>query len=263
MNTQVNGISVNTFGDKANQPVIFVHGFPFDYSMWTEQLKALKKDYYCIAYDVRGLGKSLVGDGQHTLEMFVDDLFAVMEDLKLEKPFLCGLSMGGYIALRAVEIAQNKFKGVILSDTRPDADNDEGRLKRAKAIKQINHEGVSNFVENFISGLFADITKNEDPDLYHSFINKYKTQNPIGVKGALIAIMSRTDTTASLSAINIPALVFGGAFDTLTPPKIMREMADKIKGAQFAVVPMAGHMSPLENPKCVNDLISSFLKKNQ
>lgn len=263
MSTKIKGISVSTYGDKKNQPVIFIHGFPFDHTMWLEQIKVLKEDYFCIAYDVRGLGKSEVGDGQHTLEMFVDDLFDIMDEMNIVKPFLCGLSMGGYISLRALEIAQERFKGVILCDTRSDADNDEGKLKRANSIKQINSEGAGDFVENFISGLFCNVTKEENPELYYSFINKYKISNPIGVKGALIAIMSRTDTTASLSKISIPALVLCGAFDTLTPPVVMRAMSEKIKGSEFAAVPMAGHLAPLENPGCVNDLIGSFLKRHQ
>ncbi len=263
MQTLINSLSVNTYGDKNNQAIVFVHGFPFDHTMWDEQIKFFKNNYFCVAYDIRGLGKSEPGDGQFTMEMFVEDLFAVIDGLKLVKPVICGLSMGGYITLRALQLNQYLFKAVILCDTRSEADNDEGKLKRAKAIKQINEEGTGKFVEDFISGLFADVTKEERPNLYKSFVNKYKTQNPIGVKGASIAIMSRTDTTKFLPEIKIPALLLCGSFDKLTPPIVMRGMAEKITNSEFAAIPMTGHMAPLENPGCTNDLIKAFLNKIQ
>jgi len=260
MITQIGPLSVHTYGEADKQPVLFVHGFPFDHTMWKEQISVLKENFFCVAYDVRGLGKSIVREGQFTMEMYVDDLFNILDKLNLQKPYLCGLSMGGYIALRAVERDQNKFKGIILCDTRSDADNNEGKLKRANAIKSINENGVDIFVEGFVSGLFADDTKELNPDLYNSVMKRCKKSTPLGVKGALIAIMSRTDTTPSLSNISIPALVLCGSFDTLTPPVVMRAMAEKIKGSEFAVIPRAGHLAPLENPDCVNDLIIKFLK---
>lgn len=259
MDMKVNNLSVYLHGDEKNQPVVFVHGFPFDHTMWKEQIDVLKENYYCISYDVRGLGKSTVRDGQFTMEMYVDDLFNIIDKLKLKKPYLCGLSMGGYIILRAVERDQEKFKGLILCDTRSDADDDEGRLKRANAIKAINNYGVEKFVEGFVSGLFAEDTKELNNDLYNSIIKRCKKSTAIGVKGATIAIMSRTDTTNSLSRISIPVLVLCGSYDKLTPPPIMRSMAEKIKGAEFAVIPRAGHLAPLENPDCVNDMIVKFL----
>jgi len=88
-----------------------------------------------------------------------------------------------------------------------------------------------------------------------------KSQNPIGVKGALIAMLSRTDTTSFLEKIKLPTLVICGAFDNLTPPVQMRKLAEKIKNSEFSSIPFAGHMSPLENPSMVNDLISGFMKR--
>ncbi len=261
MNQIINGLSVNTFGNPEKQPVVFVHGFPYDHTMWENQIEFLKKDYYCVAYDVRGLGKSFVGDGQYTLEFFVDDLLTVISVLKLNNPVLCGLSMGGYIALRAVERHHDLFKAVILMDTRPEADDNTGKLKRASAINQINVEGLKKFADAFVTNCFADETPQNQKEMFLSTLSKSYKHDPIGVKGCIIAIMSRTDTTASLHNIKIPALVICGSFDRLTPPPVMRAMSEKIPGAEFAVVPGAGHMSPLENPENVNDLIGGFLKR--
>ena len=261
MKHTINSLSVNTFGDQNNQPIIFVHGFPYDHSMWENQINVLKEKYFCVAYDVRGLGESYVGDGQYTMEAYVHDLFSIINELKLKKPILCGLSMGGYIALRAVERSIETFKGLILCDTKSEADDDAARLKRAAGINQINTEGLIKFVDAFVTNCFADETPKEQEKMFLTTLFKAHKHDPVGVKGALFAIMSRTDTTSFLHKINIPTLVLCGSFDKLTPPPVMRAMSEKIPKSEFAVIPQAGHMTPLENPECVNDLIEGFLKR--
>ncbi len=261
MKTRINGISVNTFGDSNNKPIIFVHGFPYDHTMWQKQIDFLKDNYYCVAYDVRGLGESEVGDGQYMLEHFVDDLFAIVKEMKLEKPFLCGLSMGGYIALRAVERNQDLFNGLILCDTKAEADLDAAKITRASHIKMINEDGLVKFTEMFVTNCFAEETPTQNEIMFSKVLKKTQDNNPNGVKGCIIAIMSRTDTTYFLNLIKLPALVICGCFDKLTPPQIMRAMAEKITNSEFASIPFAGHMSPLENPDCVNDLIKGFLER--
>jgi len=104
-------------GDKAARPIVLVHGFPFSHEMWNPQTTYLEKELRVIAYDVRGHGKSDFGDGQYTLELFVDDLIGLLDHLKLERTALCGLSMGGYIVLRAIERNPERCVALVLSDT--------------------------------------------------------------------------------------------------------------------------------------------------
>lgn len=257
----INGITVNLIGESKNQPIIFIHGFPFDQSMWINQIKALKNNYYCISYDLRGLGESYVGDGQYTMEFYVDDLFTLINELEIDKPILCGLSMGGYISLRAVERSQEIFKGLILCDTKSEADDNAGKLKRSAAINLINTEGLIKFTDAFVTNCFSDETPLEQEKLFYDTLYKAGQHNPLGVKGAIFALLSRTDTTSNLSSIKIPTLLLCGSFDKLTPPTIMRIMSEKISNSEFAIIPQAGHMAPLENPDCVNDLILGFLKR--
>ncbi len=261
MNININGLSVNTYGNSQNQPIIFVHGFPYDQSMWEYQIDFLKENFYCVTYDVRGLGNSYVGDGQYTLEFFVDDLFSIIKELNLHKPVLCGLSMGGYIALRSIEKNQNIFSALILCDTKADADDNAAKLKRAAGINQINTEGLIKFTDTFVTNCFAEETPKEQEELFLDTLYKSHKHNPVGVKGCIIAIMSRTDTNHVLPQIKIPTLVLCGSFDKLTPPTVMRDMANKIPKSEFGIIPQAGHMAPLENPDCVNDLIAGFLKR--
>jgi len=259
----INDLSVYISGNNESKTILFVHGFPFDHTMWQIQIDEFSKDYNCVSYDIRGLGESPAGDGQFTMESFVDDLEIIIEELKLNKPILCGLSMGGYISLRALERMENRFSMAILCDTRSEADNNEGRFKRAAGIKRINKEGLALFAKDFITNCFGDVFKQMKGDDLQKIIEKSSRFNPAGVKGSLLAMLSRSDTTASLGKINIPTLLICGEEDALTPPSIMKDMFHKINNAEFVEIPKAGHMTPIENPLLVNKSIRDFLTRNK
>ncbi|MDP2366508.1 MAG: alpha/beta fold hydrolase, partial [Ignavibacteria bacterium] len=232
----INGLFIFLEGNSKNKSIIFVHGFPYDHTMWKAQIDKFSEKYFCVTYDIRGLGESPVGDGQFTMESFVDDLETIMIELKLDKPILCGLSMGGYIGLRALERMEDKFSAVILCDTRADADGNEGKLKRAAAIKRINTEGLAPFAKDFITNCYGDHYKQNNKDEFEKRIAKSSAFDPAGVKGSLLAMMGRNDTTEYLYKIKIPTLVICGELDALTPPAVMKAMADKINGSQFVVI---------------------------
>ncbi|HVO73466.1 MAG TPA: alpha/beta fold hydrolase [Ignavibacteriaceae bacterium] len=261
MGLLINNLAVFHEGDPSNIPLLFVHGFPYDHQMWNNQAAAFKPSNFCVSYDIRGLGESPAGDGQLTMESFADDLEKIIDELKLDHPVLCGLSMGGYISLRAVERMETKFRALILCDTKSESDNNETKLKRAAGIKRINIEGVRNFVADFVPNCFAKESIEKLGEEYIAILGRSMNSNPIGVKGCLMAMAGRTDTTGYLSKIKIPVLVLCGEKDTLSPPESMRAMADKIKGSEFKVVPGSGHMSAIENPAFVNEKIRKFLSK--
>jgi len=254
-------LSIFTEGDPSKKSIVFVHGFPYDHTMWDKQIDELKSNYFCVTYDIRGLGESPIGDGQYTIESFVDDLEEIINELRLDKPVLCGLSMGGYISLRAVERNESNYSGMILCDTRSSADTDEGKMKRAENIKKINSLGVKQFVNDFVPMCFAVKSITDANEEYSNVLRKSLSSNAIGVKGCLLAMAGRTDTTSYLSKIKIPALLLCGEDDRLTPPDSMELMAEQIPGAQFEIVPGAGHMSPIENASFVNSRIKKFLSK--
>lgn len=256
----INDLRVFLEGDNKNKSIIFLHGFPYDHTMWDEQVNFLKDKFYCVTYDIRGLGNSPAGNGQFTMDSFVDDLFSIVDELKLDKPIICGLSMGGYITFRALEIDQSKFSAVILMDTRSESDNNEGKIKRQNGISKINKEGVIAFVDSFVPTCFWEDTIKNNPNLYYSVLNKTRKSDSIGVKGSLIAMLSRTDTTSTLKNISLPTLVICGEFDKLTPPNVMKIIADEIKDAKFAEIKNSGHMTPLEQPDEINKNIMTFLE---
>lgn len=257
----INGLSVFTEGKNKNRSIIFLHGFPYDHTMWKDVINKLSKNYFCVAYDIRGLGESPAGNGQFTMESFVDDLEDIINKLNLNKPILCGLSMGGYISFRAMERIPEKFSASIFCDTRSEADNNEGKLKRSAAVKRINAEGLTPFVRDFITNCFGDYYKQRSKDEFENRIAKSSKFDPAGVKGSLLAMLSRNDTTESLSEIKIPALFICGEFDALTPPPVMKALAEKVNGAEYVVIKNSGHMSPIEKPEEVYTAIQGFLSK--
>src|SRR5262249_32257005 len=129
--------------------LIFIHGFPFNQSMWREQAALCAKEFPVITYDPRGPGQRAGGDRRYMFELFVEDLLELMNQRGIGKAVLCGLSMGGYVALRVAEKTPGKVAGLVLCDTRSEADTDAGKLKRAADLKLIQEQGLSAFAEKF------------------------------------------------------------------------------------------------------------------
>ncbi|MBI2618799.1 MAG: alpha/beta fold hydrolase [Ignavibacteriales bacterium] len=262
MKIKLNGLTMNyqERGLPQGLPVIFIHGFPFDHTMWESQMMALPQEYRAISYDVRGHGQSDVADGQYSIEFFVDDLVDLMDHLGLKKAVLCGLSMGGYIALRATERHPNRVKALILCDTRSEADANEAKVKRANQIKAVKTGGVKPFAEGFIKAVFAPQTIKENPVVVESIRTVIESTSPLAICGTLLALAARTDTTDSLPAINAPTMILVGEHDALTPPSASRSMHERIRSSSLHVVPHATHLSNLENRAFFNEKLLAFLK---
>jgi 3-oxoadipate enol-lactonase len=260
---EINGINLNVIAEGHHEamPVVFVHGFPFSHEIWHPQLTVTGKLYRAIAYDVRGHGGSSIGDGQFTIERHCDDLIALLDQLKVLKAVVVGLSMGGYIALRAVERNPERFRGLVLCDTRSEADSNEGKIRRANDANRVKNDGSSAFADEFVRKVFAAESfsrRKEATDLVHKIIRRTP---PLSIAGTLIALAARTDTTASLAAITIPTLILVGEHDAITPPAASQAMLERIRGAELAIVPDAAHMSNMENPDFFNEHLLIFLKR--
>jgi pimeloyl-ACP methyl ester carboxylesterase len=259
---KINGAWINVLenGNPQALPVVFVHGFPFSHAMWHRQLQVVSSEFRAIAYDVRGMGESSVGDGQYTIEEHVDDLIALLDDMGIASAVVVGLSMGGYIALRALERNLPRFRAAILCDTRSEADSNEERLGRALAVAEVKRRGAPAFADDFVKKIFANGSLARIPDeisLIHGIISR---TTPIAIAGTLLALAARTDTTASLGKLNIPTLILVGDQDITTPPEASRSMHQKIPGSTLRIIPDAAHMSPLENPEAVNGAMMAFLR---
>jgi 3-oxoadipate enol-lactonase len=262
MQLKINGLNVIDSGPQDRQAMIFIHAFPLSHKMWDEQVQYFSKNYRVITYDSRGFGESYEDNGYYTIDSHADDLFAIMNELKIVKPIVIGLSMGGYILLRAVEREQDRFKAVILCDTRAEADTNEGKLNRAGQIKQIRSGGIKDFIASFSSLMLSDTTKNDTSKkpIVERITAIMNEQKDTSIAGALLTLGSRTDTTAFLEKIQIPVLIIVGEEDRLTPPGLSIVMNKKIKNSRISVIAAAGHFSNIENPQAFNNSIEDFIK---
>jgi 3-oxoadipate enol-lactonase len=211
---------------------------------------------------VRGHGKTDTGDGQYTIDGHVDDLFNLLQVLKIKKCVIVGLSMGGYIALRAVERNQDLFSGLVLCDTRSEADTNEGKIRRHVAAHDVKKNGVTDiFADDYIKGVFSQKSILQRPQAVAMIRNTIKETNPFGMAGNFIALAARTDTTESLSKIIIPTLILVGENDIFTPPALSKSMHERVRNSELLIIPEAGHISNLENPSVFNEKLLQFLDR--
>ena len=246
---KINGVAVYRQGNPTGKPVVFIHAFPLTHAMWDGQIEFLSKAYSTVSYDVRGHGDSEVGDGQYTLELFVDDLFAILDCLNVKDAVLCGLSMGGYIALRAVEREPKRFSGLVLCDTKSASDGNEAKIKRALSLRAIKEKGIESFADGFIPQVLSPKTLQTKPQIAKSARELLLKNSVTGVCGALLALAARTDTTEALAKMNLPTLILVGQEDKVTPLAAAESMSKALPRATLQVIPEAAHLANLENPK--------------
>ncbi|MBI3394932.1 MAG: alpha/beta fold hydrolase [Spirochaetia bacterium] len=240
--------------------VVFIHGFPFNSAMWAGQVSAAQAmGLSTLVYDVRGLGRSS-GDGQYTVESHVDDLFGLLDHLNLKNVIGVGLSMGGYILLRALEREPGRFKGAVLCDTKSEGDPNEVRLKRAENIKVVKEKGPAVFADAFIPGVFAPANIASGAPYVEQIRRVIAGQTAAGIAGNLLALASRSDTTGVLSKLSLPVLFLCGELDKTTPPSVMQEMQRLVPGSKMHLIARAAHMSNLENEGDFNARLVEFLK---
>jgi pimeloyl-ACP methyl ester carboxylesterase len=153
--------------------------------------------------------------------------------------------------------------GLILSDTRSEADTNEGKVKRSAVIRTVKEQGVAVFAEQFLKTVFAPASFQQKPQVVARVRDMILSMSPLGICGTLLALAARTDTTGALTGVKVPTLICVGEQDQLTPPAAARSLHERIPGSQFVIVPDAGHLPNLENPETFNRHLISFLKQFQ
>ena len=251
-------LSYDDVGD-GRIPIIFLHGFPFDKSMWKEQCEFLKTNYRLIACDIRGFGKSIDEQTSLNMSLFADDLIQFMDKLEINKAIICGLSMGGFITLNALERFPERFEALILCDTQCIADTTEVKEKRFKAIEEIEENGVAGFNEKFIKNVFHEDSLKNKKELVESLRSVVFANSQNIIIQGLIALAKRSETCSNLSKIHIPTLIICGREDAVTPLEQSKYMNSHIEGSILKIIDNAGHVSNLEQPDEFNNHLKAFL----
>ena len=250
------GIAFDDIG--SGLPVIFLHAFPLNRTMWEPQVTALVGDCRCIPIDLRGFGDSAPSP-PYTVDQYADDVIAVLDTLQIERAVVAGLSLGGYVAFALWRRHRARVRALILADTRAGADTIENIERRRELIELAETQGSSAIANVQIAGLVGKTTRDKRPDLYDS-VHRMIAQAPVeGVIGALEAMIARPDSTSTLSTIDVPTLIIAGSEDVPTPPKEARAMQASIPGSRIEILQQAGHLSNIERPAAFNTVVTEFL----
>lgn len=256
----VNGVDLAVEIRGEGPAVLFIHGYPFDRSIWAHQV-ALLDGFRRIAPDLRGMGESDAPDLGYSMETYAGDLAAMLDALGVDQVVLCGLSMGGYIAFEFLRRWRRRVRGLVLMDTRAEADSAEGRRARDAAAATVRERGVSAVVDGMLPGLLSPSTRSQAPELVERVRTMMSATPASGMVGALGALRDRPDSTELLPTLSgLPCLVLVGEDDEITPPARARAMAEAVPGARLVVIPGAGHLPPVERPSATTQALLEFLR---
>jgi pimeloyl-ACP methyl ester carboxylesterase len=243
-------------------PLLLVHGFPLEHSMWHTQIELLSSRWQVIAPDLRGFGGSQVIAGTATMEHMAGDLDTMLDALEIEEPVVfCGLSMGGYVGFQFWRKHRARLRALVLCDTRAIADTPEGAAGRLKLAETVLREGTGPLAEAMLPKLFAPATIERENEMVESQRKKIQAASREGVAAALRGMAARPSAVEYLPQISLPTLVVVGSDDAISTPDEMRGIAAAIPGSEFVVIPHSGHMTPLENPAAFDTAIERFLAR--
>jgi pimeloyl-ACP methyl ester carboxylesterase len=246
-------------GAQGSPPVLFVHGHPFDRTMWRPQTAALGARYRMIAPDLRGYGETTVVPGTTLLDTFARDLAALLDGLAITRATLCGLSMGGQIVLEFQRLFPERVAGLVLADTFAQAETPEGRKERNDRADALLRDGMAGYAHAVLGSMVAPATVRDLPDVSAHVLRMMLSAPPEGAAAALRGRAERPDYTATLARVAVPALVVVGGVDAFTPVADAAFLHQRIPGARLAVVEGAGHLPNLERPAAFNRILDDFL----
>ncbi|MEP6958883.1 MAG: alpha/beta fold hydrolase [Nitrospirota bacterium] len=258
MKAQVNGITIAYIDQGTGLPVVFLHAFPLNRTMWATQENALSSQFRIITIDLRGHGESDAPLWRYTLDQSADDVSALLDHLAIQQAVFVGLSMGGYILFAFYRKYADRVKALILADTRAQADTAEGKEGRFQMAQTAYKKGPSAIADLMIPKLLSPMTVQTKPDLVQHVRAMIETNQISGIAGDLMAMAERPDSTPLLPQITCPTQIIVGELDQATPPSDARLMADQIPNACLAVIPQAAHLANLEPPESFNQIVASF-----
>lgn len=249
--------------------LVFLHAFPLNARMWEPQFALAERGWRLIAPQFRGFDGaaggqvSLVPQGETcpptTMDDYAGDVIDLLDALRVQEAVVCGLSMGGYVAFAMLRHAPRYLQGLILADTRPQADAAEGVKGRERMLQVLEAKGPPAVADEMLPKLLGETTRRERSDLVEHVKGLVLANGAGAIAGALHALKSRPDSTPLLASIHVPTLIVAGEEDTVTPPAVAEEMRRAIAGSDLSIISEAGHLSNLEQAQAFNATVARFL----
>lgn len=258
---KVNDVELAFRDEGSGKPIVFLHAFPLNQTMWDEQVAKFTSSHRVITLDWRGFGESDMSSTQSSMPVFADDLAELLNLLEIEKATICGLSMGAYAAFAFYRQYAERVSTLILCDTRAAADNDEGKRGRYEMAELARTKGASAIGEKMIPKLLGETTVKNHPNVANRIRSMIEAAQPEGIAQALIGMAQRENSTDLLHQISCPTLIVVGNEDKLTPPTEAETLAQSITASSLELIKGAGHLSNLEQPASFNQAINKFLNQ--
>jgi 3-oxoadipate enol-lactonase len=235
-------------------PVIFLHGFPFDHTIWEPVVENLNGEARLILPDLRGFGRSPVTEGVYSMRLLAADILHLMDRLDVEKAILVGHSMGGYVSLAFASAYPGRLAGLGLIATQAAADAPERRQARYKTADSVAGKGARVVASDMVNSL----TPNKD--LLKPIKDLILRSHPTGLVGSLKGMAERPDMTGSLGSISVPSVIIAGTADQLLPMERMQTLAQMLPKGWLVEVQGGGHMLMMEEPQHVAGALRQLIQ---
>jgi 3-oxoadipate enol-lactonase len=244
---------------RARGVLVLIHAFPLNARMWEGQLALADGGWRVIAPQLRGVDGAAGDPPAASMDDYAGDVVDLLDGLHIQAAVIGGLSLGGYVAFAILRHAARYVQGLILADTRPQADTPEGVEGRKRLLQLVQEKGPSAVADEMLPKLLGETTRRTRPDVVARVRSLMLASSADAIGGAIRALMTRPDSTPLLSSIHCPTLIVVGEEDVLTPPALSQGMHLSIAGSELVTIPAAGHMTNLEQPQAFNAALARFL----
>lgn len=254
------GCTLNYDDTGSGNPIVLIHAFPLCREMWEGQREALRGAFRVLTPDVWGFGGSGLPESGWSVDAFADTCASWLTALGIAGPVVFGgLSMGGYLALAFARRHAQRVRGLILADTRADADSPETQANRNKTIEFVQQNSAAAQIERMLPNMLSSYSHQHRTNVLEQVRRIGSAQSVPGVVAALAALRDRPDSTPALGGFRFPVLLVYGLDDTLTPPTLGNAIALQLNDATEEHLPSAGHLPNLEVPDAFNTALTRWL----
>ncbi|MBA3525942.1 MAG: alpha/beta fold hydrolase [Pseudomonadota bacterium] len=236
-------------------PIVFLHGVGSDKSVWKPQLEHFGRSRLAVAFDYPGYGDSAPAAAGMTRDDYAAAILAAMDGLGIGAAHVCGLSLGGVVAIAMHAAAPERCASLVIADSF--AVHPDGRGIHQRGLEASTTIGMRALAEARAPLLLG---AGASAELRDEVVETMARIDPAAFAIGLEAVWL-ADQRGRAAAIDVPTLVIVGAEDKVTPPNLSRQLADEVAGAEMHEIAGAGHLANIEKPHEFNRLVEAFVER--